>query len=195
MHKTCKIMNSTCDMLIHKLLSLTCSSSNLSHAFSSSVSSFCLWFASSLFSIVFNICHIAQTMSELSFFWIYAWHMQTVISYLIRSIFDVDAFVVHQCFWMLSWCCASEIFSDQMWIFLWFCLMILTYASHRSRSFFNSMSSLECARHMLFLNFIRRHVLFSISTQLFQPFASYCKTRFETTASRKLYNVVYVKYS
>ncbi len=79
MHKTCKIMNSTCDMLIHKLLSLTSSSSNLSHAFSSSVSSFCLWFASSLFSVVFNICHIARILSELSFFWIYARRMQTVM--------------------------------------------------------------------------------------------------------------------
>ncbi len=50
---------------------------------------------------------------------------------------------------------------DQMSIFWWSRLMLLTYASHRSRSFFNSTSSLECARHMQFLKFNSTSRIFS----------------------------------
>jgi hypothetical protein len=57
------IMNSTCDMLIHKL-SLTLSSSDL------------LVICIIIFLIVFNMC-IARILSELSFFLVYARHMRT----------------------------------------------------------------------------------------------------------------------
>jgi len=58
-----RIMNSTCDMLTHKL-SLTLSSSDL------------LVICITTFLIVFDIC-IARILSELSFFLVYARHIRT----------------------------------------------------------------------------------------------------------------------
>ncbi len=44
-------------------------------------------------------------------------------------------------------------FDDQMWIYLWPRLMLLTYASHRAWDFSNPTPGLECAGHMPFLKF------------------------------------------
>ncbi len=97
------------------------------------------------FLVVFNIC-IKWILSELSFFSVYARHMQSATlifkSFIDVSLCSVDATHMHR-----------RDFDDQMWILLWSRLMLLTYASHRARSFFNSMSDLECARYMLILKF------------------------------------------
>ena len=133
-------------------------------AFSSSFSSFCSWFAlfRITFLIVLNIC-IERILSELSFFLVYARHMrsatlifkscnQFIISFAQFSASMLSSFID------VSLCSVDAAhmhrrgFDDQMWIYLWSCLMLLTYASHRNRSFFNPTSSLERAGHMQFLN-------------------------------------------
>ncbi len=107
------------------------------------------------FLIVFNIC-VERILSELSFFLVYARHMrsatlifksfsQFIISFarfwalMLSSFIDVslcliDAAHMHR-----------RDFDNQMWIYLWSRLMLLTYASHRVWDFFNSTSDLECA--------------------------------------------------
>ncbi len=164
MHKTCEIMNSTCDMLINKL-SLTFFLSDLSRVFSSSFSLFSLWFASSLFSS-------SSTLNELSFFLVYAWHMQTatlifksfsqsVISFARFSASMLSSFIdVSLCSVDAAHMHSRDLF-DQMSILLWSRLMLLTYASHRLRSFFNPTSSLECTGHMQFLKFNPTSRIFS----------------------------------
>ncbi len=120
MHKTCKIMNSTCDMLIHKL-------SLFIRSFS------CVFFFILVVQLV--ICIITfLILSELSFFLVYARHMrsatltfksfsQLVISFarfwasMLSSFIDVslcsvDATHMHR-----------RGFDDQMWIF--FCDLAL----------------------------------------------------------------------
>ncbi len=114
------------------------------------------------FLIVFDIC-IERILSELSFFLVYARHMrsatlifkscnQFIISFAQFSASMLSSFID------VSLCSVDAAhmhrrgFDDQMWIYLWSCLMLLTYASHRNRSFFNPTSSLERAGHMQFLN-------------------------------------------
>ncbi len=161
MHKTCEIMNSTCDMLINKL-SLTFFLSDLSCVFSSSFSSFSLWFASSLFSS-------SSTLNELSFFLVYAQtatlifksFSQSVISFARFSALMLSSFInVSLCSVDAAHMHSRDLF-DQMSIFLWSRLMLLTYASHRLRSFSNPTSSLECAGHMQFLKFNPTSRIFS----------------------------------
>ncbi len=63
---------------------------------------------------------------------------------------DTHLQVVHWCFFVLSDAAHMHRrgFDDQMCILLWLRLMLLAYASHRVRSFFNPSPSLECAGHM-----------------------------------------------
>jgi len=134
-------------------------------AFSSSFSSFCSWFAlfRITFLIVFNIC-IERILSELSFFLVYARHMRSVtlifksFSQLVISFARFSASMLSS-FIDISLCSVDAAhmhrwgFDDQMWILLWPCLMLLTYASHRARSFSNPTSDLGCAGHMPILKF------------------------------------------
>ena len=125
------------------------------------------------FLIVFDIC-VERILSELSFFLVYAWHMrsatlksfsQLVISFarfwasMLSSFIDVSLCSVDAAHML------SRGFDNQMWIFLWSRLMLLTYASHRARSFSNSTSDLECARHMSILKFNPTSRIFSYRHQ------------------------------
>ena len=146
-----QIMNSTCDTFIHKL-SLTLSLSDLSSAFSFSFS-----------LMICNIC-IERILSELSFFLVYARHMRSAI--LIFKSFS-QLVISFARFWVsmlssfidVSLCLVDAAhmhrrgFDNQMWIYLWSHLMLLTYASHMAWDFSNPTSDLGCAGHMPFLKF------------------------------------------
>ncbi len=142
MHKTCEIMNSTCDVLIHKL-------SLFVRPFS------CVFFFILVvqlviciitFLVVFNIC-IERILSELSFFLVYARHMRTatlifklfsqsVISFARFSASILSSFIdVSLCSVDAAHMHSRGLF-DQMSIFLWPRLMLLAYASHRPPKLF-----------------------------------------------------------
>ncbi len=128
------------------------------------------------FFIVFDI----WILSELSFFLVYAQHMRTatfifrsfnqsVISFARFSALMLSSFIdVSLCSVDAAHMHSRDLF-DQMSIFLWSRLMLLTYASHRLRSFFNPTSSLECAGHLQFLKFNPTSRIFPTPAQLFQP--------------------------
>ncbi len=144
-------MNSTCDMFIHKL-SLMLSSSNLLVI--------CI--------IIFNICNLHCMNLEWAefLFSICAAYVncnshcltfksfsQSVISFAWFSALMLSSFIdVSLCSVDAAHMLSRDL-SDQIWIILWSCLMILTYASHRLRSFSNPTSNLECAGHMLSFKF------------------------------------------
>jgi len=123
------------------------------------------------FLIIFDIC-IERILSELSFFLVYAWHMQSVTLIFISFSQFIISFTQFSASMLLSFIdvslCSVDAahmhrrdFDDQMWIFLWSRLMLLTYASHRTRSFFNSTSDLEFAGHMLCSTFNSTSRIFS----------------------------------
>ena len=121
------------------------------------------------FLIVFNIC-VERILSELSFFLVYAQHMQSVtlksFSQLVISFARFWALMLSS-FIDVSLCSVDAAhmhrrgFDNQMWIFLWSRLMLLTYASHRAWDFSNPTSGLGCARHMPFLKFNPTSRIFS----------------------------------
>ena len=115
------------------------------------------------FLIVFNIC-VERILSELSFFLIYARHMRSAT----LTFKSFSQFVIWFAqFWALmlssfidvSLCLVDAAhmhrrgFDNQMWIYLWPRLMLLTYASHRAWGFSNPTPGLGCAGHMPFLKF------------------------------------------
>ncbi len=124
------------------------------------------------FLIIFNIC-IERILSELSFLLVYARYMRSVTlifkscSQLIISFARFSALMLSS-FINVSLCSVDAAhmhrrdFDDQMWIYLWSRLMLLTYASHRNWSFSNSTSDLECARHMPILKFNPTSRIFSV---------------------------------
>ena len=147
MHKTCEIMNSTCNMLIHKLL----------------------LFVRSFFCDFFFILVV---LLKLCFFLVYTRHMrsatlifksssQLIISLTQFSALMLSSFIDVSLYSVDAAHMYRRDFDDQMWILLWPRLMLLTYASHRAWSFFNSTSSLECARHMSILKFNPTSRIFS----------------------------------
>ncbi len=151
-----RIMNSTCDMLTHKL-SLTLSSSDV------------LVICIITFLIVFDIC-IARILSELSFFLVYARHMRTatltfkplsqsVISSARFSASMLSLFIdVSSCSVDASpnptsslGCAGHMLFSKSNGST--FPTHPRAETRHRPRSFSNPPSILECAGNMLFLKF------------------------------------------
>ncbi len=133
MHKTCEIMNSTCDMLINKL-SLMLSSQHL-HCTNLERAEF-------LFSICATYANCnSHCLTFKSFVISFAWFSALMLSSFIDvSLCSVDA--AHM---------LSRDLSDQIWIFLWSRLMLLTYASHRLRSFSNPTSNLwMCGAYAIF---------------------------------------------
>ena len=96
-------------------------------------------------------------------------------SFIDVSLCSVDAAHMH----------SRDLF-DQMSSLLWSRLMLLTYASHRLRSFSNSTSSLECAGHMQFLKFNPTSRIFSNPGSTFPTPPASCTPVGRNTVSEEI---------